>query len=60
MTEGVQGRGNRVRNDRLTDFVPETENIKFNDVWIYLTTKRLYCIMGILLNGEHFRTLTIE
>jgi len=60
MTKGVWGRGNQVRNDRLTDFVLETENIKFNDVWVYLTAKRLCCIMGILLNGEYFRTLTIE
>jgi hypothetical protein len=40
------------RNRILTDFVPETENIKFNYVWVYLTAKKPCCIMLILLNGE--------
>jgi hypothetical protein len=36
----------------MADFVPETENIEFNDVGVYLTAKRPCCIMSILLNGE--------
>jgi hypothetical protein len=40
------------RDGILTDFIPETENIKFNDVWVYLTAEKPCCIMLILLNGE--------
>jgi len=44
-------RGNQVLNDILINFISETGNIKLNGVGFYLTTKKSYSIMSMLLNG---------